>query len=46
MTDSKPLNMVLASSQVPWMSLTEVPLYSYLINNLDSQHHDPNIESI
>jgi tetratricopeptide (TPR) repeat protein len=28
------------------MSLTEVPLYSYLINNLHSQHHDPNIESI
>jgi tetratricopeptide (TPR) repeat protein len=46
MTDWKPLNIVLASSQVPWMSLTEVPLYSYLINNLHSQHHDPNIESI
>lgn len=46
MTDWSPLNIVLWSNSVPWMSLTEVPSYSFLICSLDSIQTDGIIESI
>lgn len=46
MKDYSTLNIVIWSSAVPWMSLTEVPSYSFIINNLDSLSQNANIESI